>query len=287
MKQKSVDKLLEIFKSFGSEINFATGEIISSKKFITSKVYLIKSGNARLITKINGKLISVLKLSKGDSIGIASLMGGKPIEEVRAANELVVYGLEDKKFLEIYKQNLDIKYFCDNYIWEAEKLSILKQFPKLNKKSLLISTNLLEVIHKNINLIIPDESNITNSLKNEERLFFNYFSDDYEIWSEIKSFSQVAKLLQKQNNFPLRIISVSKNIENIKVEEINQKIYLKNKKFDLQVRPSNISIPLETNIYKKEKDKKLFVPAKGNLEEALVCFEIIAKLMHFPFKKNL
>ncbi len=287
IKQKnSNDKLLEIFKSFGIETKFLTGELIYSKQYIAGKVYLIKSGNARLITKINGKLISVLKLSKGDSIGIASLIGGKPIEEIRASNELVVYSLEDKKFLEIYKQNFDIKYFCDNYIWEAEKLSILKHFPKLNKKSLLISTDLFELIHKNINLIIPDETNITNSLKNEERLFFNYFSDDYETWSEIKSFSQVAKLLQKENNFPIRIISVSRNIENIKVEEINHKIDIKNNKFDLKARPSNISIPLESNIYKKEKDKKVFVPAKGILEEALACFEIIAKRMHFPFKKE-
>ena len=106
IKQKNSNyKLIEIFKSFGVETKFLTGELISSQKFIAGKVYLIKSGKARLISKVNGKLISVLKLSKGDSIGIASLIGGKPIEEVRASNELVVYGLEDKRFLDIYKQN--------------------------------------------------------------------------------------------------------------------------------------------------------------------------------------
>ena len=285
MKQKSVDKLLEIFKSFGSEINFATGAIISSKKFITSKVYLIKSGDARLITKINGKLISVLKLSTGDTIGIASLLGGKAIEEVRASKELVVYAIEDKKFLEMYKQNLNIKNFCDNYIWEAEKLSLLIKFPKLNKKSLLINTNLFEVIHKELNLITPDEMQIINSLKNKKRLFFNYFSDDYELWSELESFSQVEKLLLKTNNFPLRIIAVSKEIENLKLKEINQKNEFKNNNLD-EVRPFNISMPSKTNIYKKEEDKKFFVPAKGHLEETLACFEIIAKLMNFPFKKE-
>ena len=150
IKQKNSNyKLIEIFKSFGVETKFLTGELISSQKFIAGKVYLIKSGKARLISKVNGKLISVLKLSKGDSIGIASLIGGKPIEDIRASSELIVYAVEDKKFLEIYKQNLYIRNFCDNYIWEAEKLSILKKFPKLNKKTLLISTNLLKAIHNN------------------------------------------------------------------------------------------------------------------------------------------
>ena len=129
IKQNNInDKLLQLFRSFGDEIIFATGEIVSSDNFIADKVYLIKSGNARLITKINGKLISVLKLSKGNTIGIASLLGGKPIEEVRACEELVVYTLEDNKFFEIYKKNLEVRNFCDNHIWEAETLSFLKKF---------------------------------------------------------------------------------------------------------------------------------------------------------------
>ena len=102
---KKIDnkKLLELFKSFGKEIKFATGEIISSEKFLADKVFLIKNGNARLITEINGKLISVLKLSKGNTIGIASLLGGKSIEQVRASEELIVYSIDDKKFIELYK----------------------------------------------------------------------------------------------------------------------------------------------------------------------------------------
>ena len=126
-QNNSNDKLLQIFRSLGDKITFGTGEIVSSNNFIADKVYLIKSGNARLITKINGKSISVLKLSEGNIIGIASLLGGKPIEEVRASEELVVYSLEDNKFLEIYKKNFELRNFCDNHIWEAEIISFLKK----------------------------------------------------------------------------------------------------------------------------------------------------------------
>ena len=134
---KNNEKFLNFFKSFGKEIKFATGEIIYTEKFLADQVFLIKNGNARLITEINGKLISVLKLSEGNTIGIASLLGGRSIEEVRASEELIVYSLDDKKFLELYKKNLSIKNFCDNYIWESEIQSIVKKFPKLNKKRFL------------------------------------------------------------------------------------------------------------------------------------------------------
>ena len=44
---KNSEKLFEFFKSFGEEIKFSTGEIISSKKILSDKVFLIKNGNAR------------------------------------------------------------------------------------------------------------------------------------------------------------------------------------------------------------------------------------------------
>ena len=283
---KNNEKLLDIFKSFGKEINFATGEIISSEKFLADKVFLIKNGNARLLTEINGKLISVLKLSKGNTIGIASLLGGKSIEQVRASEELTVYSIDDKKFLELYKENLIIKNFCDNYIWEAEILSILKKFPKLYKKSFFLYTNLFDSLYKEINLITPDEFQINDCLRNNKRLFSNYFSDDYEIWSEIQSFAQVEKLLQKNSNFPLRLFSVSREIEKIKLEKVNQISKDKNKRFDKNVQLLNTSIPLKNNVRNAEIGKEIYIPVKGHLEGTLACFEIIAKIMHFPFKKE-
>ena len=115
-------------------------------------------------------------------------------------------------------------------------MSILKKFPKLNKKSFLLYTNLFDLLYKEINLITPDEYQINDCLRNNKRLFSNYFSDDYEIWSEIKSFAQVEKLLQKNSNFPLRLFSVSSEIEKIKLEKVNQISKDKKKRFDKNVQ---------------------------------------------------
>ena len=97
---------------------------------LPKEVFLIKEGNARLISEIDNKLTSVSKLSKGEFIGISSLLCGKPIEEVIASENLVVYSIEYEKFFELYKENLSIKNFCDNNIWGSELLFILKKFPR-------------------------------------------------------------------------------------------------------------------------------------------------------------
>ena len=186
-EKNSNDELLENFKSLGNKINFETGEIVSSQKFVNQSLFN-QEWKCKINNKNKWKINISFKLSTWRYNWYRITFRGKPIEEVRASKELVVYAIEDKKFLEIYKKNLNIKYFCDTNIWEAEKLSILKKFPKLNNKSLLLNTDLFEVIHKKISLITPDEIQIINSLKNKKILFFNYFSDDYEIWSEIESF---------------------------------------------------------------------------------------------------
>ena len=130
-QEKNYKDFIQIFESIGLEKNFSIGEILSSFSNLPKEVFLIKEGNARLISEIDNKLTSVSKLSKGEFIGISSLLCGKPIEEVIASENLVVYSIDCEKFFDLYKENLSIKNFCDNNIWGSELLFILKKFPGL------------------------------------------------------------------------------------------------------------------------------------------------------------
>ena len=110
-QEKYYEEFIEIFKSIGEEKKCMLGETLSSFEYLTGKVFLIKEGNARLISKIDNKPTSVAKLSKGDFIGIAPLLSGKPIEEVIASKNLVVYCIKDQEFLELYKTRSSIRNF--------------------------------------------------------------------------------------------------------------------------------------------------------------------------------
>ena len=286
IKDKNRDKnylnFIEIFESIAEEKKCMIGESLSSFETHQGKVFLIKEGNARLTCKINNKLVSVAKLSKGDFIGIAPLLCGKPIEEVIAAENLVVYYLEDKKFLKLYKEKQTIRNFCDNNVWYSELIYILRKFPKLYKKNIFTSSNLLTQVSREAKLIAPKINTLNNSLKNNQLLFTSYFSDDCEIWSEINTFSQLEKLLEKQIKLPLRIISIPKNIESIKLKDVNYPPKTDNE----EVNPNNISNSPKDDFNGIEDNKKLFISGKGQLERTLECFEMLAKLMNFPFKKE-
>ena len=68
------------------------------------KVFLIKKGKARLITKIDGGFQTIKKLLPGSFIGIASLLKGNSCEEVRASEELIALSLTDNEFMDLYKK---------------------------------------------------------------------------------------------------------------------------------------------------------------------------------------
>ena len=285
-QKKNYINFVEIFKSNSIERKFNTGQILSSFEYLPEEVFLIKEGNARLISKINGKLTSIKKLSKGDFIGIASILNGISLEEVRASKELIVYCLKDQEFKKLYKEKLIIKKFCDNNIWTSEILYVLKNFEKLYKKNLFLSTNLLDQFSSKSKLVSPELNDLDNCLKNEQFLFTNYFSDNYEIFSEIKTFSQAENLLQKKTEFPIRIISVPKNIESIKINGINQFKKIEDKKFDVKDELFKNSITLKNNISPKNNEEKKLISVNGQIESTLACFEMIARLLDFPFKKE-
>ncbi len=285
-QKKNYINFVNIFKSEGIERKFKLGQLLSSFEYLPEEVFLIKEGNARLISKIDGQPTSIAKLAKGDFIGIASILNGFSLEEVRASKDLIVYGLKDHKFIKLYQEKLDIKNYCDNRIWISEILFIVKNFPKLYKKNLLLKTNLLDKFYLNSKLISSELNDLNNSFKNEHFLFSNYFSENHEIWSEIKNFSELKKISEKQRKFPIRLISVTKNIESIKINELIKFKKVEDKKSDEKDKLSKKYIPLRNNINNNEDDKKNIISGKGQIENTLWCFEIISRLLDFPFKKE-
>ena len=285
-QKKNYINFVDIFESKSIERKFKPGQLLSSFEYLPEEVFLIKEGNARLISKINGQLTSISKLSKGDFIGIASILNGFSLEEVRASKDLIVYSLKNHEFIRLYQEQVDIKNYCDNKIWHSEILFILKNFPNLYKKNLLLTTNLLEKFYLNSKLISPELNNFNNFFKNELLLFSNYFSENQEVWAEIKNFSQLKKILEKQRKFPIRLISVPKNIESLKIEEFNTSKKIQVTKYEEKDKHSQNYIPLKNNLIHNKYDKKNIISGRAQIENTLRCFEIISRLLDFPFKRE-
>ena len=168
---KNYQKVKKIFEDYGEETKFTLGQNLTTNKYLPGNVFLIKTGQARLITKIDGRQTTIIKLSQGNLVGAASLMTNNPCEEIRASGELTAFRLSDNDFLSFYKNNSDFKSFFESKIWEAELLFLLKRFENTNINNQLDSKKFLNFIYESSVLITPTKSEIKAALEKNKRLF--------------------------------------------------------------------------------------------------------------------
>ena len=124
----NLNPIKDHFLKKGKLLSFNIGQNLCSGNYLPGQIILIKTGKARLISKVRGNLTTLKKLGPGCFVGMASLLNGKPCEEVRACEKLTGICLSDKEFQETYQNNSEIKKCCDNFLWEAEILFIFDKF---------------------------------------------------------------------------------------------------------------------------------------------------------------
>ena len=190
---------LELIKKFiiknGVLQSFKTGELILSTNKKNENLYLIESGEARIIFCVNNKRSTFKKLQPGDFIGISSLFTGKQLEEVRSSGSVKTYTIEKnilKKFI-LGKKSL-IKFF-NSILFDEEIAYLLKDLISSsdNKNNLkLIFDNLIEYTK-----ILNTKEKINNSLKNED-FIFTYNTSSEEIL--IKKYLLLIRLKLLKNN---------------------------------------------------------------------------------------
>ncbi len=279
---KNYQKVKKIFEDYGEETKFTLGQNLTTNKYLPGNVFLIKTGQARLITKIDGRQTTIIKLSQGNLVGAASLMTNNPCEEIRASGELTAFRLSDNDFLSFYKNNSDFKSFFESKIWEAELLFLLKRFENTNINNQLDSKKFLNFIYESSVLITPTKSEIKAALEKNKRLFINPFNKNSDLDIEIKSLKQFENFEQQINNFPMRIYYL---------QNLNYKEGIKNKKSLSSIKNSKINrekiappFPEVSILENFEENNNFFVQANGKLESTLACFKMLSKVLNFPFR---
>ena len=275
-------KELELIKNFiiknGVLKAFKTGELILSPNKKNDNLFLIESGEARIIFSVNNKRTTLKKLQPGEFIGIASLFTGKQFEEVRSSGSIQTYAI-DKNILKnfILEKKSLIKFFY-SILFDEEIAFVLKDLLSNsdNKNNLkLIFDNLIEYSN-NLNT----KEKINKSIKNEDFIFaYNVSSVDILIKriSSIDTFKIVEEQFIKND---LRIISFSKN------KFIEFKDYFKKEVFEVEnIEKENYPNKLKKNEIKSkkvhfQKDKEELI------QDNLKLFKLLADLLNIPFRRD-
>ena len=132
LNEASLNLLLDNIKI----LKFKVGQEIVEKSTIPAKVFIIKTGYARLLGEFNNKLKSVHKFGKGGLLGHSSIINDFPMEYITAAEDLLAYSIDQKYFEKIYAEDNNFRSYINKTIFPQEIFfilnNILKKTPKID-----------------------------------------------------------------------------------------------------------------------------------------------------------
>lgn len=118
--------LLNAFETAAELVSFKVGALLSQSSFIPSRIFLILEGEARLLATATPKLVQVCRLEPGHLVGLASLLAATPLEQVSAASQLKALALSDAQFLDLYRRSTPFRQWCFTTIFPAEVQHLLQ-----------------------------------------------------------------------------------------------------------------------------------------------------------------
>jgi ATP-binding cassette, subfamily B, bacterial HlyB/CyaB len=97
-----------------------TGQPLMFSSTLPERVFLVVEGDARLIGDHHGKPYTIERLGPGSLIGLASLLRAEACETVSAASPMVLASLQDAVVLALYQNDPSFRDWCDSHLWAAE-----------------------------------------------------------------------------------------------------------------------------------------------------------------------
>ncbi len=281
---------LKIIEENAEFVEYEMGKPILKNNIIPNKIFIILSGNARLLYKNKSSLgFESLGLLKGnDFIGIASLLRAKACDYVSSSNKLLLMSLSDRIFINLYNYDLEFQKWCNEKIHIQELYEIASKLHETSLRSEKELKSTISSLLDNIE-IITLKNNDDTELTEE---FVYIIGSDNIINKDIGDLLLINnEKISTKGPFPARIFKLPKIIYNQlsipqQVDEDNKETY---KEINISEIKSGDTYADTTNErigqYNPNKEFKL-IKASGILRESIACLQMLAYELDLPFKED-
>ncbi len=288
---KKLEPLREIFIMNGKEVRFKIGQSLSQDEYLPGQILLIKYGTARLLINDKSNLTTITKLGPGDFIGIASHLRGQSCEEVRASEDLVAWCISDEKFLNLYREEEQVRNCCNYYLWDAELIFFIKQyFPERIYNNQMLIKDCFNKIKGISRVIQPNSKEVEQELSENKILCICSNNTNTFFGRKIKTSKEIQEILLIKPPFQIRILSLPPKDIIFNNETINknpeENIRKKNNNDELRSIPFAQSFPPVSSLSEPTLSKKLFFYGNGDILGTLACLETLSALMKFPLRRD-
>lgn len=275
----------------GTLLHYQVGQTLTDINYLPGHVLLIQQGNARLLGYVDGRLSTIKRLEAGAIVGAASLLRGEPCEAVRASSELTAYSVSDTDFHNLFRGDESIRQSCVAQCWDAELAALFRYLTERSPRQEKPLSHWIEDLKSAAAILNPTSEAVDQALEGGRRVFLASKLKGLEIGHELSKSQKVSDLPNSDTGFPTRLISLPASVlENLSTaapnatpSELDISIPAANHSTSVKLAPEQ---PPVSSFNRPNSDEDFFVAGEGPIQETLACFQMLAKLMKLPFRRD-
>ncbi len=260
-------------------LRFQLGQQLCEPDDIPARVLILLQGQARLVGRHNGRLTTVGKFGPGSVIGAASLLCGKPCENVIASSESVACAVPDALWNDLYEGESSFRNWCDRQLWPQELLMLLEEFEQGLAETDSSALEKLEQALENARRCAPEAAAIEKAISEGSSVYVTTCWGDASTGQLIRS----ADDLPDATRFGLRLVEIpAQDKDGEDDAEPGGDLVPVSAAEPAEMLPPVSQFSPERNVVESLR----LIRADGPLGETLACFQMLSQLMKLPFRRD-
>jgi ATP-binding cassette subfamily B protein len=267
----------------------ATGQPLVFSNTLPERVFLVVEGDARLIGDHHGKPYTIERLGPGSFIGLASLLRAEACETVSAASPMVLAALKDAVVLELYQNDPSFRDWCDSHLWAAELGAVVGTLTTGSARARQ-PEELRRLVHHLLEeaTLVGASKQLWNNLGDDQCVLVGSSNlPDLPIGTILE---RGLELPNPRPPLPARLISLLRSDVEAILESAPDQAVAADQSGKEPSTMSRLEAPSEgSGLDLGQQDPTrgmVLIRGEGVLEETLAAFQMLAKILELPYRRD-
>ena len=271
-------------------LRYRIGQTITDASTLPANVVFLVNGQARLLGREKGQLVTLAKMGSGFAVGLASLLRGVACEGVSASTESTGLAIPDQCIADLYRNEESFRTWCQRSLWPAELAALIQAIQQRSAQSDGSLLRWLKALSEQAKLLEPSDQ----ARQQAETDGLNLYALDHTNPTELGvAINPGDPLPPGASPFKPRLIALPRVLAEAIAGEgtasaVNPEI-LEESKQELLTLENAPDRPAASGLHQSGNPgsgKFRLVRGQGPLQETMACFQMMAAVMNLPFRRD-
>jgi subfamily B ATP-binding cassette protein HlyB/CyaB len=266
--------------------SYREGQLLSSGDAIGDQVLVLLDGSARLLAERDGVPFTLERLHTGSIIGLASLLRAQGCEQVNAASVLLAAAIPDALIFELLQAEPPLRRWCSQHLWTAELhalLSLRQAAQSARRFDPAAWRQELEDLRQAARAVAPEDVAEQAAGADGELVLASANVPDLSLGSVLPA---DRALPRPRPPLPLRLVILPSQDDHVPTvyPEVLAGVDGEAEGLPAAGLPPQ---PSSLDLGQSDRGRGLqLIRARGPLDETLACFQMLARMLELPYRRD-